>query len=98
MKLLPPTLTVKDQRRLMFWVTSLDEVMASYTGLSYMGHSLKRDNRGWLLVIKAEGRAGKKVAFFTGHRPWVCWMGLAIAMKTSHIRWLDDRPPPNTGA
>lgn len=97
MRLMPPQLTVNDQRRLMFWVTALDEVLPVYARLAYRGHMLKQDDRGWLLVLKASGTRGNVVAFFTGHRPWVCWLACALALKKGQVRWRVDRPPPDMG-
>lgn len=92
-----PKLSVYDQRRLTSWITALDEVLPVYTGKQYTGHNLTWLGDSWRLIVKARDKGGYRVAFYYGHRPWACFMALALDMKHQKIYWRSDQYPPDMG-
>lgn len=97
MKLPLPKLTLKDHHRLMWWVTSLDEVLPTYEHAEYRGHTLKKTADNWLLVVRVTKGGRPLVSFYTEHRPWACWMRLAIDIKHHKVFWKVDKPRKSTG-
>lgn len=82
-----------DEKHLMSWVTALDEVLPIYEGRVLTGLNLKRYDDHWLLVVKADRRGKAQVSFHYGHRPWACFMSLAMAIKHGRCGWKTDRYP-----
>lgn len=86
-----PNPTLKEQHRLLYWVTALDEVLPVYEGMQLAGITLKRYDEHWILVVKADYGGGAWVSFHYGHRPWACFMGLALAIKHGKCGWKKDK-------
>lgn len=78
--------------RLGAMVVEFEKVLAWQSGLCYEGETLKRQDGGWFLIVRASVPGGERLVCFTGgHSPYACWMNLAHMLKHDLIKWKPDR-------
>lgn len=79
------------RRPLGFWVLSLEEVLAWYDGCSYKGHTIKRTDTGWFLVVRALRDGHKVVCFYSADSVSNCFAMLATDVNHNKIPWRNDK-------
>ncbi|MCK5566181.1 MAG: hypothetical protein KAJ07_13135, partial [Planctomycetes bacterium] len=65
------------QMRAGAYILCIEEALGWYERVIYQGHTLKKKEDGWLLVVKARKGDRAVVAFFEGGDPEECIRGLA---------------------
>lgn len=78
--------------RLGLFVAEFEKVLAWHEGLLYEGCTLKRQDGGWFLIVRASVPGGERLVTFSGgHSPYACWMNVAHAMKHDLLKWRKDK-------
>ncbi len=75
------------------WLLILPEQLAWYYNATYTGHTMKRSERGWFIVVRADFGSKKKVCFSMGETPTECVRHLAYDMRNGRTQWLKDKYP-----
>ena len=86
-----PKLTHKLQQRLIVWLSALDETLPWWSGLELTGLTLKKDEDGWLCVLKVRKEEQPYVAFFYGPEMWSCLYNLALTIKHNRLQLKHDK-------
>lgn len=73
------------------WILELEKELAYCEKVVYQGHTIRRQEKGWLLVLRAK-KAGRPVVAFIGGRDVATCFELARTF-TLHggLKWLPDR-------
>lgn len=80
------TLPVKPDK-----IVNLSEVMAYMDGTLLTGITLKADDEGWLIVVKAR-RDGQSQVHFTGGRTYAdAWESLIWEIDHGQMTWRPDK-------
>lgn len=74
-----------------FYLLVLSETLAWYTGREYQGHTLKRTDTEWLLILRATFNGKPEVAFVVGADPYDAIRALALEVRHGAIRFKPDR-------
>jgi len=86
---------VKEQGILPGWVLNkmedLEHMLGFYEGVYLTGMTIKRDEEGWFVVLKAT-RKGEAVVHYTGGRSWPeIWEFLAYEITHKQLSWRKDK-------
>lgn len=72
-------------------VGALDEELAYHLGYVYMGHTLRRQERGWLMVLKADSARGKLVTFIGADDLMQLYRRLWLVVYKDMGKWSHDK-------
>jgi len=73
-----------------YYITCLTEAIGWYYRAVYQGHTLKRTDQGWLLIVRVTMGGYKKVAFVAGVSIWDCFIQLGHGVRNQTLRFKDD--------
>lgn len=74
------------------FLVNADEVIGGYEGLTLTGLNLKKQDKGWFMVVSAKRTGGERVvAYFAGHRPYECLWLLAWQVVHKQVVWKPDK-------
>lgn len=76
--------------RLGAWLLAGVEVLGWYQRAELTGYSMKKRERDWFLIVRANVKGKKKVAFYSGHNPADCIKAFALDIKRNFVSWKDD--------
>lgn len=90
------------QYGLIKWLSGIEEVFGWYQNTVIDEVKFVRKSYGFLLVLKGRRKAqgkhsARKVTFVEGDSVAGCLNNLASFVRSGHIKWHDDRYPPNIG-
>ena len=73
-----------------YYLTCMPETLGWYTHQTYTGHTLKKTDEGWLLIVRCEGKKGRKVSFTHARSIVDCVAGFAHLLASNQINWKND--------
>jgi len=73
------------------WLLILPETLGWYEKVVYQGHTMKKREEDWLLIIRATKGGHAIVSFFSGPSPTECVRSAAVAARRKEMRWKSDR-------
>lgn len=87
-----------EEARVVWWVASMQELLAWHRKAVLTGWSLKRKDGGWLLVVHVTrgtttATRREEVAFVRADRSWACFVQLAYGLRNNTLSWKEDRYP-----
>ncbi len=72
------------------WLLDLPQVVGWYDKGTYTGHTLKRRENGWLLILRMEQRGKPMVAFQGGDDPEDCVREMARKLRAHRAGFRPD--------
>lgn len=73
------------------WLLILGEQLAWYAHIEYTGHTLKRREKDWFLIVRGRRQGTAMVSFSAGDTPTECVRHMAYDMRNGRTRWKPDK-------
>lgn len=75
----------------MSWMLMWDEIIPWYSGYMYLGHTMKRNREGSLLIVRLQKADKKFVCFYGGYEPIDCVKQLAGDLRRGTLAPQPDK-------
>lgn len=84
---LEPSIMVKMEN----YIAALDEAIAWHARGILMGYTVKRRDRGWLLIVRMRRKEENLVTFIDGEDLIEVWALFSIYLKKETLDWRHDQ-------